>query len=77
MTLKKHLTLCERNPGNIKLRCYLDNIKTKENKNKMTSVLDEINTFVYSVPPGFFSCLPTGGQGFIDMISKYDDFYSS
>ena len=37
----------------------------------MLPVLEEINRFVYCVPPNVLSPLPNGGGGYLEVIDKY------
>jgi len=52
--------------------CYLQKIGIEENKIKMVHVFDEIKSFVNSIPLNGFSCLPRGGTGYIEVLSKYN-----
>jgi len=53
---------------------YFQNFEIQENKTKMTLVFEEINTFVYLVPPKVLNCLPKGGSGYLEMLSRYEIF---
>jgi len=50
--------------------CYLDK---EENRIKMSQVLTGIKDLYY-IPSCICSCLPNGGCGYIEMLSKYKDF---
>ena len=72
---EKHLdkvnwsSLCKNN-----FNCYLHNREIQINKMKMSLVLKEIESFIYTVLRNVLSCLQKGGLGYIEVVSKYNDF---
>jgi len=38
----------------------------------MGIISKEINIFVNAVPCNTFSCLPRGGQGYLEVVGKYN-----
>jgi len=53
---------------------YFNNKEKEENKKQMILVHNEIKTFIYCMPCNILSCLPKGGCGYVEMLSKYKDF---
>jgi len=53
---------------------YFYNFEIQENKKILSKVHIEINTFVYLAPFGFYSSLPRGGYGYLEMLEKYKNF---
>jgi len=50
----------------------LNNIQIQENKFKIELVFEEIENFVYCGPCNIFSCLARGGEGYREVLEKYD-----
>lgn len=51
---------------------YFDNLDKNLTNEKMKDVLNEIKNHIYFLPPFTKSFLPNGGQGYIEMIQKYN-----
>ena len=50
---------------------YFLNLEKQEYKNIMKNSLKDINQYVNCIPPNVFSCLPKGGQEYLDVVEKY------